>query len=329
MKSLTPKNNRTILKTVALSKIFEGRGGTFSSRTKPVIAIDDINININKGATVGILGESGCGKTTLGRLLIALETPSRGDVFFEKENLQKLSPEKLRVKRRRMQMVFQDPLGSMNPRMRVGKAAVEPMIVHGLLPKGQSRQEEAVRLFSLVGLAPSLIQRLPHELSGGQRQRVCLARALSTNPALLIADEPVASLDISVQTQMIALFSELFNDEERTLVFISHDIRAVKALCQKVLVMYFGKIVEQGKTWEVMKNPAHPYTKVLINSICSLDPENRGLLKRDIPSADAQPKKGCLFKIRCERKMAICEDAVPKEKRIAPEHKVSCFSPIQ
>lgn len=327
MNSDNTENPTQILKTIDLTKVFKSRGGAFAKNAKPVVAVDKVSLEIEKGLAVGILGESGCGKTTLCRLLLALEKPSSGMVFFKGKNLGFLSREALQKLRRQIQVIFQDPQGSLNPRMKVGKAVVEPMIVHGLLPKGESWKDGAKKLFEMVGLAGSLITRFPHELSGGQRQRVCIARALATDPSLLIADEPVASLDISIQTQIISLFSKLFKTTERTLVLISHDVRVVKALCEKVLVMYMGRVVEQGSTMEVVEAPLHPYTRLLINSICSLDPENQNLSEEEIPQPPT-PESGCPFWPRCDRKTEKCETTMPTTNEVIPGRYVKCFNPL-
>jgi len=324
MKRVDAEKAIPLLKTIDLTKSYKSRGGAFAKNKKPILALERINIEIEKGLTVGILGESGCGKTTLGKLLLALESPTSGKVIFQNQDLASVSKADLQKKRQQLQVVFQDPQGSLNPRMRVGKAVVEPMIIHELLKEGESWIDGAKRLFELVGLSDSLINRFPHELSGGQRQRVCIARALATNPSLLIADEPVASLDVSIQTQIISLFSELFRNTERTLLLISHDVRVVKALCEQVLVMYMGRIVEQGPTDKVIKAPLHPYTKLLIDSICSLDPENKNLTGKQIPHPSVS-ESGCPFWPRCDKTTDKCRAEIPKTIEAISGRYVMCF----
>ena len=326
--NLSPPPDAPLLEARSLTKRFASRGGFFSGKAAGVVAVDEVSLALHIGASVGIVGESGCGKTTLGRLLMGLTEPTKGQVVFEGKDLQALPVSELRSRRRRMQMVFQDPLASLNPRMRVGKAVVEPKIVHGLLASGTSWAQSAKESFSQVGLDGSLIDRFPHELSGGQRQRVCIARALSVDPSVLVADEPVASLDISIQTQILSLFADLFANDRRALVMISHDVRVVKALCRQIVVMYLGRIVERGPASTLFDSPCHPYTRLLVQSICALHPDQKHILGKKIPPP-ARPTRGCSFAPRCDRAQERCKKEVPPETQSSNDRSACCFFPLE
>lgn len=322
-----PSFETPILIADSLTKEFSPRGGFFAKDRQSVRAVDKVNLTLLPNRSLGILGESGCGKSTFGRMLLALLRPTSGSVIFDGHDLFSLSAGRMKTVRKKMQLIFQDPMGSLNPRMRVGKAVAEPLIVHGLLNSGKDRQTMAREAFSRVGLSDSLIDRFPHELSGGQRQRVCIARAMITNPKLLVADEPVASLDISVQNQILALFEKLFTDPARSLILISHDMRVIKALCSAVMVMYLGKVVEEGPTNKVLQNPAHPYTAMLIKAICSLDPEKRSVIYNRIPPP-ARPGSGCPFWPRCDAATNLCKKTNPVLTPLSIGHHAACHFPI-
>lgn len=308
-----------------LRKVFKPRGGAFGGKGRPVVAVDDVSFSLDKGRTLGIVGESGCGKTTLGRMLTALERPTSGRVVFEGEDLFSLPSKNLSSRRAKLQIVFQDPMGSLNPRMRVGKAAIEPMVIHGMA-KGDWK-DQADELFARVGLDESLVTRYPHELSGGQRQRVCIARAVATNPSLIIADEPVASLDISVQTQILTLFNDLYKASGMALIMISHDIRVIRAVCRDVMVLYLGRIVERGPSAEVLTRPMHPYTKLLIDSVPSLDPEQKSEAPESVERDDI-PEQGCPFYPRCDHAQGKCKHESPKEMEFSDNRYGRCLYPI-
>lgn len=316
-----------LLQAKNLTKRFAPRGGAFSKKGEKIVAVNQVNFHIAGGESIGIVGESGCGKTTLGRILTGLVNPSEGRIEFEGENIFSLPRKRHLEIRKKMQIVFQDPMGSLNPRMRVGKAVVEPLIIHRLIEQGKTWKEAAAKAFAKVGLDESLVTRYPHELSGGQRQRVCIARALATKPSLLVADEPVASLDVSVQTQILSLFEKLFRESGRSLIMISHDVRVVQALCEKMIVMYLGRIVESGQTKKIIHSPQHPYTRLLIDSIPSLHPDSRHLLTREIPPA-VRSNVGCPFVPRCDRAQAKCSSSFPPAIQGEKERKVHCFFPL-
>lgn len=317
-----------LLKAKNLTKRFAPRGGAFSKKGDSIIAVNQVDFKIASGESIGIVGESGCGKTTLGRILVGLSEPSEGHVLFEEQNIFSLPHAQRSELRKKMQVVFQDPMGSLNPRMRVGKAVVEPLIVHHMIDSKKGWKKAATEAFSKVGLDESLVTRYPHELSGGQRQRVCIARALSTKPSLLVADEPVASLDISVQTQILSLFAKLFHKSDRSLIMISHDVRVVQALCEKMAVMYLGRIVESGPTKKVLRSPLHPYTRLLIDSVPSLHPKSRHLVGKEIPPSK-KSYEGCPFYPRCDKAQEKCAATFPPEIQNPDGRKVHCFFPIE
>ena len=326
--STSPPAEQPVLQALSLSRHFAPRGGFFGRQGGRVVAVDDVTLFIQTGASLGIVGESGCGKTTLGRLLVGLIEPSAGQVLFEGESLGAMTPDALRRCRRRLQVVFQDPMASLNPRMRVGKAVVEPLVVHGLLAGSNGWRGAAQKAFGRVGLDAALIDRFPHELSGGQRQRVCIARALVLDPAVLVADEPVASLDISIQTQILSLFFELFRKRERALVMISHDVRVVKALCEHVVVMYLGRIVEQAPTENLFASPLHPYTRLLIDSVCALHPNRRHVVGSPV-LPQGRPETGCAFAPRCPRVQDRCHREAPPEQPLPNDRRIRCHFPLE
>jgi ABC-type oligopeptide transport system ATPase subunit len=253
-----------------LTKEF-GRKAGLLRRATQVRAVDDVSFSIDEGETFGLVGESGSGKTTTGRCILRLVEPTSGEVFFRGENVLRLSRARMRQARRQMQIVFQDPYSSLNPRMRVGSIVEEPLIIHGIGSRAERRARVA-QLFDLVGLDPSQLSRYPHQFSGGQRQRIGLARALALNPSLVIADEPVSALDVSVQAQVINLLMELQQNLRLTYLFIAHDLRLVRHVCSRVAVMYLGRIVEMGPTERLFDAPAHPYTRALLSAIPIPDP---------------------------------------------------------
>ena len=291
-------------------------------------AVDGISFFIRRGETLGLVGESGCGKSTTGRAILQLYRPTAGDVYFEGENLCKSKGEKLRRMRRKMQMIFQDPYASLNPRMTVGNIIGEPLEVHNIL-KGKALKERVQELLQVVGLNPYFINRYPHEFSGGQRQRIGVARALAVNPSFIICDEPISALDVSIQAQIINLLEELQAQFNLTYLFIAHDLSVVRHISDRVAVMYLGKIVELTDRYTLYNDPKHPYTQALLSAVPIPDPfveekRRRIILEGDVPSP-ANPPKGCNFNTRCPVVMDICKESEPEFKDIGGEHWVACF----
>jgi len=291
-------------------------------------AVDGVSFFIRHGETLGLVGESGCGKSTTGRAILQLYRPTAGDVYFEGENLCQLKGEKLRRMRRKMQMIFQDPYASLNPRMTVGNIVGEPLEVHNIL-RGKALKEKVQELLQVVGLNPYFINRYPHEFSGGQRQRIGVARSLAVQPSFIICDEPISALDVSIQAQIINLLEELQEQFGLTYLFIAHDLSVVRHISDRVAVMYLGKIVELTDRHTLYNDPKHPYTQALLSAVPIPDPfveeeRRRVILEGDVPSP-ANPPKGCNFNTRCPVAMDICKESEPEFKDIGGEHWVACF----
>ena len=292
-------------------------------------AVDDISFFIHRGETLGLVGESGCGKTTTGRTILQLYRPTAGKVYFDGVDLTQLKGEELRRMRRRMQIIFQDPYASLNPRMTVGDIIGEPLEVHGLA-KGKAKRERVMELLKTVGLNPYFINRYPHEFSGGQRQRIGVARALAMNPDFIVCDEPISALDVSIQAQIINLLEELQEKFGLTYLFIAHDLAVVRHISDRVAVMYLGKIVELTDRDSLYNNPLHPYTQALLSAVPIPDPvveerRKRIILTGDVPSP-ANPPKGCHFHTRCRVKIAgLCDVTEPEFKNVGKEHWVACY----
>ena len=290
-------------------------------------AVDGITFDILRGETLGLVGESGCGKSTTGRAMLQLYRPTAGEVYFEDKSLTEMKGEKLRRMRRRMQMIFQDPYASLNPRMTVGDIIGEPMLVHNLV-KGKERRDRVQDLLRVVGLNPYFVNRYPHEFSGGQRQRIGVARALALNPEFIICDEPISALDVSIQAQIINLLEDLQEEFNLTYLFIAHDLSVVRHISDRIAVMYLGKIVELTGRTELYENPQHPYTQALLSAVPIPDPvveeqRQRVILEGDVPSP-ANPPVGCNFNTRCPVVMDICREEDPEFKESASGHWVAC-----
>ena len=304
------------------------KGVLFERRVGAVKAVDGVSLKLAKGDILGLVGESGCGKSTLARSILQLVPPTDGTVILNGKNLGKLSQRELRALRPEAQIIFQDPYASLNPRMTVFNALAEPMRVHGLVKKA-SIAEEVSKLMELVGLAPRFMRKYPHEFSGGQRQRIAIARTLALRPKLIIADEPVSALDVSVQAQILNLIAGLCKKENLTMIFISHDLSVVRHIAETIAVMYLGKIVEYGPTEQVFHDPLHPYTNALISAVPVPDPEEEHARKRIIlegdPPSPMNPPSGCAFHPRCPVADDACTKTCPTLEEKSEGHRAACI----
>lgn len=319
--------SESLLRAENIVKRFPIHGGLFSKEIAAVKAVQSVSFDIKKGETLGLVGESGCGKSTLGRCLIRLIEPTSGKIFFKNQEITNANGTELRELRKKMQIIFQDPYASLNPRMTIGAILEEPLIIHNLFNSPKDRLDRVQELIGLVGLRKEHLTRYPHEFSGGQRQRVGIARALAVNPELIICDEPVSALDVSIQAQVINLLMELQQKLGLTYVFIAHDLKVVEHVSHRVAVMYLGQIVEMADADELYKNPQHPYTKALLSAIPIPDPKPRAeriILTGDVPSP-LNPPPGCHFNPRCPIASEECRNQAPQLKETSAQHFVSCL----
>lgn len=322
---LLPPDPNALLEIRHLKKHFVLKKTLMGKPLSTLKAVDDVSISVKAGETLGIVGESGCGKTTMGRTLLKLHQPTAGQIFFKGEDIAGYTAKQMRPLRKKMQIVFQDPYSSLPPRSTVGDILAEPVRVHNIVPPDQVKSY-VLDLMEQCGLRDYYYERYPHEFSGGQRQRICIARALSVQPELVVCDEPVSALDVSIQAQIINLLKRLQKERNLTYVFISHDLSVVKYISDKIGVMYLGSMVEFGKKEDIFNNPMHPYTHALFSAVPNPNPDEkteRVILKGDIPSP-ANPPKGCKFHTRCPKAMEICKHIEPKYKEYEDGHFVAC-----
>lgn len=318
-------NSEVVIEVENLKKYFPIKSGLLQRTVGHVRAVDGVSFQIKKGQTFGLVGESGCGKSTLGRTLLRLIEPTEGKVKINGTDMSSLKRSELRPLRPTMQMIFQDPFSSLDPRMPVGEIIGEAVREHAIVPKEQYR-DYVLKVMEDCGLRPYYIDRYPHEFSGGQRQRICIARALALNPSFIVCDEPVSALDVSIQAQIINLMKDLQDERELTYLFISHDLSVVEHISDVIGVMYLGTMVETGTKEDIFREPLHPYTQALFSAVPVADPDvkmNRILLEGDIPSP-ANPPKGCKFHTRCKQCMGICKEQEPAERDMGNGHMVKC-----
>ena len=319
--------NGTLLEVQNLKTWFPIKGGILSRTVGHVKAVDGVSFAIKKGEVLGLVGESGSGKTTVGRTILRLIEPTGGKILYEGKDIAKLPKWALRPYRRKMQIIFQDPFASLNPRMTVGDIIGEPLVIHNLVKTPKERVERVAELLKMVGLSPDHMRRYPHEFSGGQRQRIGIARALAVAPEFIVADEPVSALDVSIQAQVVNLLQDLKEELGLTLLFIAHDLAVVEYISDRVAVMYLGKVMEIAPARELYKNPKHPYTEALLSAVPIPDPtvkRERIVLEGDIPSP-INPPSGCVFRTRCRYAIPECATTTPELREVAPGHYKACI----
>lgn len=316
--------NQELLSIKKLKKYYPVTAGLFSQHVGDVKAVDDVSFAIQQGEILGLVGESGCGKSTLGRTILRLEVPTSGEIIYKGTDILKVDKRELRELRKELQIVFQDPDASLDPRMTVGDSIGEPLNIHNVGTE-QERRDRVAELMNQVGLEAGQAGLYPHEFSGGQKQRVGIARALAINPRLIIADEPVSALDVSIQAQILNLLLDVQQEFALSYLFIAHDLSVIKHMADRVAVMYLGKIVELAEKDEIFQNPLHPYTEALLSAVPSLESRRRDriLLQGDVPSP-LNPPQGCNFHTRCHRVMSVCHRQSPEVIEMSPVHHVSC-----
>ena len=325
---MADNNNNVLVRVDNLVKHFPIMRGIFQRQVGAVRAVDGISFEVKRGETLGLVGESGCGKSTTGRAVLQLYRPTSGSVLYDGVDLTKVKGEELRKMRRKMQMIFQDPYASLNPRMTVGEIIREPLLVHNVAAESEAN-ERVKELLQLVRLNPAFSTRYPHEFSGGQRQRIGIARALALQPSFIVCDEPISALDVSIQAQVVNLLEELQNQFGLTYLFIAHDLSMVRHISDRVAVMYLGVMVELASRDELYNNPLHPYSQALLSAVPVPDPaveatRKRTILVGDVPSP-ANPPSGCRFRTRCPIAEAVCAESRPEFREIKPGHFVACF----
>lgn len=321
------ENRKVLLETKDLTKEFKTKSGAWGKNKATVHAVTDVNLHVYEGETLGVVGESGCGKSTLGRLMLRLLDATRGEVYFDGTELNTLKEEELRHMRKQMQMVFQDPFASLNPRLKIKEIIAEPMVTHNMYTGKGEMEDRIADLLKKTGIRPEFMNRYPHQFSGGQRQRVSIARALALNPRLVICDEPVSALDVSIQSQILNLLGDLQAEMNLTYVFISHDLSVVRYLSDRVCVMFLGKVCELGITRDIYARPLHPYTQFLLEAVPIPDPEKKkeakNMLSGEIPSP-VNPPSGCYFRTRCPYATERCAQETPVLREVEPDRFVAC-----
>ncbi len=316
----------TLVEVKNLRKYFYQGGGPFKKKDA-IKAVDNVSFSIQRKEILGLVGESGCGKTTCGKLILRLMNPTEGSIFFDGQEITHLKQKQMKEIRKKMMIIYQDPYGSLDPRMTIGSAIAEPIEVHNLVETKEEKENKIVELMEKVGLTPDQINRYPHEFSGGQRQRIGIARALATNPAFIVADEPVSALDVSIQAQIINLLKDLQKDFGLTLLFITHDLSVIKHTSDRVAVMYAGKLVELASKQDLFSDPLHPYTRALLSAIPVPDPERQTKyipLTGEVPSL-INPPPGCRFHPRCTQAKPECSQTEPVLREVKKNHFVACF----
>ena len=327
---MSQNNNNTLVEVEDLAVYFPVHVGTIMKRKiGDIKAVDGISFRITEGETMGLVGESGCGKTTTGQAILHIDSPTKGKIFFEGQEITGLPKKEIRSLRRRMQMIFQDPFGSLNPRMKVGNIIGEPLVVHNMVQDRADYRERVAELLRVVGLDPAMGERYPHEFSGGQRQRIGVARALAVRPSFIVCDEPVSALDVSIQAQIINLLEDLQDQFNLTYLFIAHDLAVVRHISDRIAVMYLGEIVEIADRIDLYRKPLHPYTRALLAAVPIPNPRVEAerehiLLHGEIPSP-LNPPSGCHFHPRCMEAMAECSAEAPKMKEVETGHFVNCL----